>query len=170
MFGRIEFFRFLIVTAALIATGTDLSIGRIYNKFNLIVALVGISSSVYFLGWSGLGGSFLAVILGLALYGWMFMLRFMGAGDVKYLMALGACGGVYYVLQVAVLAVLMGGVLSLLVLLVKGRLMNFISRVYYFILSIVVPELEIDLPRIDRSMTIPFGVPLSLAAVWVAFR
>ena len=90
----------------------------------------------------------------------------MGGGDLKFLMALGAWGGAAFALEAGALAVLLGGALSLGTLLVRGKLPDFIKRMYYSVLTLLVDGLRPELPKLDRGSTIPFGVPIACAAIW----
>ena len=92
---------------------TDVLRGRIYNWLTVPAALAGFAASAWVAGWSGVTGSLSALALGLLLYGWIFWLGAMGAGDVKFLMALGAWGGAsggHYVVDTALLGIVLGGI------------------------------------------------------------
>ncbi len=165
--GKIEFRIYAIIAIALIATVTDLAKGKIFNALTLPGLVAGVLVASWFGGWRAGGDALLGAVAGLVLYGWMFWLRAMGGGDVKLLMAFGAWGGLHYAEEVAILGVLTGGALSLLVLLFTGRIVDFVKRMHYFFLTLFVKELEVEPPKIDRKHAIPFGLPLSVAAVWV---
>lgn len=168
IFGRIDSgtSSALIAGFSLIAAGTDLYFGRIFNWFNVTMLVTGLVFSFLRGGFPGLGDAALGVVAGLFLYGWMFALRVMGGGDVKFLMALGAWGGLAYTVEVAILGVLLGGAMAFAILVFKGRIWAFAGRMYRFFLTVFVKELTVEAPRIDRSMTMPFGVPIAIAAVW----
>ena len=151
-----------------VAIITDLWRNRIYNWLTLPALLAGLVVSGIHGGWHGLGDGLLGVVAGFALYGWMFWLRVMGAGDVKLLMALGAWGGLHYCLQTAALGIMLGGVMAFLILVATGRAPDFLRRMYRFLLTIFVRELEVEAPKIDHSLKMPFGVSLAVAAIWIA--
>jgi prepilin peptidase CpaA len=98
----------------------------------------------------------------------MFWLGVMGGGDVKLLMALGAWGGLAFTEEVAVLGVLLGGALAVALLASRGRLLAFIGKMRRFLLTVFVKELELELPKVDRKLTMPFGIPIAAAAIWSA--
>lgn len=169
MSGRTDVILFGVSALSLTAAATDIIWGRIFNWLTGGAMLLGLAASAWAGGWSGLGASLLAVVFGFLLFGWMFWLGFMAGGDVKLLMALGAWGGPRYVEEVAVLSILVGGLLALVILLAKGRMGNLGGRIYSFFRSILVPELEVEALKIDRKLTMPFAVPIGVAAIWVAF-
>ncbi|HAR43885.1 MAG TPA: hypothetical protein DCS07_14830 [Bdellovibrionales bacterium] len=160
---------YAIPLISLVALFTDLVWGRIFNWFTLPVFCLGLVASFYVSGFSGLGTGLLGAVAGLVLFGWLFALRVMGGGDVKLLMALGAWTDPKYVFETAILSILLGGVLAALLLLAKGRLPDFSRRLYRFLLSVFIRELEIQAPVVDRKLTMPFGIPIAIAAVWVLF-
>lgn len=162
------FILYPVIALSLAGAVTDLLKGRIYNWLTFPAILIGIAASVAWRGWGGLGDSFLGVGLGFALYGWMFWLGFMGGGDVKLLMALGAWGGARYATEVALLGVLLGGAMALVVLLFSGKLGAFARKMYRFLLTVFIRELELEPPKIDRKLTMPYGVPIAAAAICVA--
>ncbi len=169
MYGKIDFISYVILGAAVAVTVMDLLRGRIYNWFTIPFALCGFLVSSFCLGWQGSGQALLGFLAGFLFYGWMFGLRILGGGDVKYLMALGAWGGWRYAEEVAILGILIGGLMSFGILCITGRIFDFLRRIREFLLSIFISELEVQLPKVDKTSKMPFGIPISIAAVWVAF-
>ncbi len=109
----------------------------------------------------------LGLALGLVLYGWMFWIGMMGAGDVKLLMALGAWGGANYCVRVGLLGVFLGGAMAFVILTFQGRIVTLGLKLYRFLLSSVVRELALEPPAIDRKLTMPYGIPIAAAAIWI---
>jgi prepilin peptidase CpaA len=168
--GRTDTSILLYAILAISAGGalTDLICGKIFNWLTIPALIGGILVSAWISGWAGMSAALLATFAGLALYGWIFVLGAMGAGDVKFLMALGAWGGLRFVFQTALLGVAVGGVLAVLMLVFSGKMPSFIRRMHHFLLTMVLKELEAEKPKIDHSMTMPFGIPIAIAAAWVA--
>lgn len=180
VFGQIDsvnlFLMAGVFTVALVGAVTDLFRGKIYNWLTLPAVLVGLAASGWFYGRSGLTSATLAVGLGFLLYGWMYFLGAMAAGDVKFLMAFAAWGGrspVHFVVDTAILGVLLGAVLAMISLAVRGRLFLFLRKLWRFLysafLSATSPDFNLESPAVDRTLTIPFGVPLAIAASWAAW-
>lgn len=103
------------------------------------------------------------------------MLGAMGAGDVKFLMALGAWGGRSggrYVVDTALLGVVLGGVFGIVSLALRGKLVIFVRKLWRLVfsgaLAATTGEFEVEAPVIDRSLTLPFGIPIAVAAAWAA--
>lgn len=158
---------FAILGFAVICGLTDLWKGRIYNWVTFPAMIFGVLFAFATQGWGGLAEPFLGILLGLLIYGWMFVLGVMAAGDVKMLMALGSLGGMGFVLQVGLLGILVGGLFAVVFLIYRGRFASFVRNFYQFLVSLWVRELEINFPKIDHQLKMPFGAALSVAALWV---
>jgi prepilin peptidase CpaA len=102
----------LIVLA--VATFTDLRSRRIPNWLVLPFLVAGIAVSGWFHGWHGIGQSLAGVALGILIFGFLFWMGGMGAGDVKLCAAIGAWIGPNQLFLALVLTGLAGGVMVLL--------------------------------------------------------
>ena len=94
-----------------IATITDLRSRRIPNWLVLPFLCTGIVVSVGVHGWHGLGQSLGGAYLGLAIYGVLFWMGGMGAGDVKLCAAIGAWVGPQQLILALVITGMAGGVM-----------------------------------------------------------
>ncbi len=154
-----------ITLLSLLAALWDVRTRRIPNWLTFAASAAGIIYFSLHAGWGGLGLAFAGALVGLLAYVPLFAMGWMGAGDAKFLMALGAWGGPRYALNVAVLSIGVGAVFGFLQILVTGRLQDFVRRFWSFARSWTFRELE-PLPfRGDRSLTLPFAVPMAVAAV-----
>ena len=158
----------LLIVLGLLASYFDWRSGKIYNWFTVPIALVACVLAAVHGGWAELGMSLGGWILGGLFFGILFWVQMMGGGDVKLLAAFGAIGGPRYVCEVAVLAVLLGGVWAIFDLLKRSALKQFIFKMGRFIRSLLIKELVVDFPHVNPTWRIPFGIPLSAAAwtVW----
>jgi prepilin peptidase CpaA len=116
----------LIVLA--VATFMDLRSRRIPNWLVLPFLLVGVAVSPWRHDWPGLrqgfwhglGLSFAGLALGLLVYGFLFWLGGMGAGDVKLCAAIGAWIGPGQLFLAMIITAIVGGVMVLCWALVGG--------------------------------------------------
>jgi prepilin peptidase CpaA len=166
--GRTDVLTAAFVVIGLVATVSDLARGKIYNWLTFPAMAAGLAAQAHFGGLAGVGDGLLGIGVAFAAYSWLYFLRAMGAGDVKLLMAFGAWGGAAHVLHVALLGVLLGGAFGLALLAARGKLPDFLRRMRRFLLSVFVRELEPEAPKIDHSQTMPYGLPISAAALAVA--
>lgn len=167
MFGRIDpSLSIFIVLLSFAAAAVDVARSKIPNLLTLPALILGLVLSIALSGWAGAQDSLLGVGVTFLSYIWIYALGWLGAGDVKLLMALGALGGWRYGLDVAVLSIGLGGLIALVILLVKRKLPGFVRRIYRFVLSRSIRGLEPESLQVDESEKFPFGVAIGIAAVW----
>lgn len=144
---------------------TDLWRRKIYNWITFPAMFCGMAWMTWHSGLHGLGASLAGILVALGCFGLFMGLRWLGAGDVKLLMAFGAWGGARYSAEVALFSIILGGMLTLLVMVLTGRLLGFLKRFYHFARSFLIRELEIEPLKIDRRFRLPFAIPLVIAAI-----
>ena len=105
-----------------VATFTDLRSRRIPNWLVLPFLAIGIAVSGWVHGWHGLGQSFEGLGLGLLIYGFLFWMGGMGAGDVKLAAAIGAWIGPNQLFIALVVTAMAGGIMVLVWALFRGYL------------------------------------------------
>jgi prepilin peptidase CpaA len=96
-----------------VATFTDVHSRRIPNWLVLPFLLAGIAVSSWLYGWHGAGQSLEGAGLALLIFGFLFWMGGMGAGDVKLCAAIGAWIGPSQLLIALVLTALVGGAMAL---------------------------------------------------------
>ena len=145
------------VAVASLAALLDLRTRRIPNWLTGAAFVGGIVLNSWLAGPAGAGAAVLGAALGLGLLLPFYVLRAMGAGDVKLLAALGALLAPHGVAAVAVYGALVGGGMSLLVLALRGRL-------------IVLARQALVLQRMPppSGLTTPYGVAIA-AGVYLSF-
>jgi prepilin peptidase CpaA len=96
-----------------VATFTDLRNRRIPNWLVFPFLLAGIAVSGWLHGWHGIGQSVAGLGLGLLIYGSLFWIGGMGAGDVKLCAAIGAWIGPNQLFIALVMTGIAGGIMVL---------------------------------------------------------
>jgi prepilin peptidase CpaA len=114
-----------------IAAVFDIRFRRIPNWLVLAGVFVGFTWNVYSSGWSGLGRAAAGLGLGFALYFPLYLIRARGAGDVKLLAAVGAITGPVNCLWIFLSTAILGGVIALILLLIRGRLRKTLFNVAF---------------------------------------
>jgi prepilin peptidase CpaA len=127
----------LLVGGAVIVAGAgavwDLITYRIPNRLTYTAMVIGLISQVCLLGWSGLWIGPLGLLLGGAIFLVLYLLRTMGAGDVKLMAAVGAFAGPRAVVEIALYSAIAGGVIALGVAIFKGRLRRTFENVGHLV-------------------------------------
>lgn len=123
-----------VATLVSIAAVYDYRYRRIPNWLTLTGLVAGLGLNAMLFGLSGLAGSARSLVYGFIVYFVLYMLRAMGAGDVKLMAAVSAIVGPGRWFTIFVLTSLIGGVTALVLVLVKGRVQQTMWNVG-FILS-----------------------------------
>ena len=178
LFIRTEWIGVWIAGVAAIAIVSDLRYRKIYNWLTLPAMAICLLISFFAAGLPGLAFGLVGIVLSFVAFGWMWGIKILGAGDVKLLMAFSSLAGaaalsgknaVAYVADLALLTILVGGALAAVLLAVKGRLKPFIWKFWRFLFTFASRNLATEFPKADPELKMPFGVSISIAAVWLWF-
>lgn len=112
--------------------------------------------------------------LGLALLLPMYVLRAMGAGDVKLMAMVGAFVGPQAILAVVLSTLLAGGVLALAVALANGKLVSMLRNTYQLVLHGMLSSLSGQAVRIEApaapSGKLPYAIAIAVGTLaYLAF-
>lgn len=140
----------------------DLFTRRIPNWLTFPAVLLGVAAQFWLGGWGAGGDALLGVLLGFVLFFPVHFLGYMGAGDVKLLMAIGAWMGWRLGLQVAILAVAIGASYALVEIIWRGRLVAVVLSTYSFLRALLVPGLVAEPLKLDKERHFAFGICLTL--------
>ncbi|MGA2712191.1 MAG: A24 family peptidase [Bryobacteraceae bacterium] len=116
-----------------IAAIFDIRFRRIPNWLVLAGIICGFTWNVYSSGWSGLGRAAAGLGLGFVLYFPLYLIRARGAGDVKLLAAVGAITGPGNCFWIFLSTAILGGIIALLLLMVRGRVQKTLFNVAWII-------------------------------------
>lgn len=112
----------VVVVAGLLAAVTDVWKFKVHNLLTLPLILSGMLYHTMTSGASGLGQSVLGILLGFGLLLPLYVIGGVGAGDVKFLAALGAWLGTIPTLLVVLAGSVANGVYAVALLMYRGRL------------------------------------------------
>ncbi len=158
---------------AVVACMLDVRTRRIPNALTLGGAVGACVYALAFHGVRGLAMSLAGWAAGLAIFLPFFLLRGLGAGDVKLMACLGAWLGPGLAVWSALYAALAGGVLALVVALASGYFRRMLENAYlllaHFRVAGVRPHPELRLDR-GKGPRLPYAVPIAVgtvAAMWL---
>lgn len=141
-----------------IASVFDYRTRRIPNLLTLPVMAIGLILNVYYSGLVGLQQSILGLLLGVGLLLIPFAIGGMGAGDVKLLAAVGALNGPQFVLFTCIYGAIAGGVMAVVLLLLKGRAQAVFANV---VSTLVIPGQHLA----NTNLGIPYGIAIGIGAL-----
>jgi Flp pilus assembly protein protease CpaA len=155
------------ILLALIGGYTDMRWRRIPNWLTVPGFVVGVAASSTLGGWSGLKTSLLGSGLAFALLLPFWLLRSLGAGDLKFATALGAYFGPGRLIDILIGSIFVAGLMALGLVIYKRRLLETMRNIGHILISLVRfrhpgSHVTIDDPN---ALTIPKGVALALTVV-----
>jgi prepilin peptidase CpaA len=167
---------YLLICALILAVFAaieDVRHRRIPNRLTYSGFLAALLVRYFVLGWPGFRDGLIASLGAGGLLFLLFLLRGMGAGDVKLMAAVGAWAGRVYIVNLLFAAVLAGGVIAVAVILYRKRVLvtlaNTVELVRHHLTAGLQPhpELNIDKPG---SMRVPFAPAIAVGTLYCLSR
>jgi prepilin peptidase CpaA len=142
----------------------DIATRRIPNLLSYSGMLVGILLRASVLGWRGLATALAGGALAGGIFFLLYLVRGMGAGDVKLMAAVGCFAGFPAVVQIMVACALAGGIMALAVALYRSTALRMLRNVWELLRFHaahgvqVHPTLNIDNPQATR---LPYAIAIA---------
>lgn len=121
--------RITLVCIVLVAAAYDLKFRRIPNWVSLSGIILGFGCNMLLLRSTGLREAGFGLLCALGVYVPLYLVRAMGAGDVKLMAAIGAIAGPEKWAEILLATALVGGVISLAVIARKHRFRQTLGNV-----------------------------------------
>jgi prepilin peptidase CpaA len=153
---------------ALVAALYDLRLRRIPNWLNLSGIILGFGLNTYFLAGRGATLASLGCLLALAVYTPLYLLRGMGAGDVKLMAAIGAIAGPANWFNIFLATALLGGALSIFLIVLRRRFHLTLLNISIILgqlshrRSPALADSHLDI-RSQNALTLPHGAVIAAA-------
>lgn len=159
-----------VLAVAAIAALTDIRSRKIPNWLAAITLPVGFALNWILFQWAGLKIASLGLGLAFAVYFVFYLLRAMGAGDVKLMAAIGSLIGPHLWLVLFFWSAVVGGAIGLVLLLIRGRMGKTLVNIGLAIHELVhfrAPYLaseELDV-RSGKALRLPHAVSIGLGCI-----
>jgi prepilin peptidase CpaA len=168
-----DLLRFLLVVLSCVAGIIDIRVRRIPNWLCAAGLLAGFGSRIYLQGAPGLLSAAEGMGLALLIYFPLWLLRGMGAGDVKLMAALGTIAGPVHWFVLFLVASILGALAAAVVALRHGRAAKTISTTLLLAKELVsfrapwkaLPQTDF---RHEQALRIPHGGVIAAAALILA--
>lgn len=164
----LTFSSLLLILLLAVCLYTDITEGKIYNKFTITAIIIALVFSLAAGGLESLKAAFLGAVVGLLIMLPPYLLGGMGAGDVKFMAAIGAIKGVFFVAQAALAAFIVGGIIAAaLITYQKAWGETLASLKIGFICRLKPSIYDINENSVLRreGITFPYGVPIAIGAL-----
>jgi prepilin peptidase CpaA len=165
----------LIIVCAI----TDLMYHKIYNYLTLptIIIALGLNLLSNFtnpaLGLYNFKMSIISAVIGFGVIFVVFIFGGMGGGDVKYMAAIGALDpfhhGHNWIIWVFFYSALTGGLISIVVMVMRGKLFNSLKNIFRVMLTFLTPTLEQEPLKKEDSIMVPFGFGISVGTLFTTW-
>ena len=156
----------LVLTAAIY----DFRFRRIPNWLNLSGFVLGIGLNTLLFAQHGLVAAVLGTLISLFIYVPMYLVRAMGAGDVKLMAAIGALAGPQHWLWILLYTALAGGAIAIAVASARGRLQRTVANTglvlnhFMHFESPATHNEELDV-RSRRALRLPHAVAIACGSL-----
>ena len=158
---------------ALWAGWLDLRFRRIPNWLTVSGFVLGLATNGILWGWAGIKGGLEGAGIAIGVLIVPVILRGIGAGDLKLMIALGACLGPWKFLNVLLASILIAGAMAVVEIVRKRRVKQTFSNLAVLIRAFATfgmgareSIVTLDDPG---TLRLPFGVAIALAMVLVVF-
>jgi len=144
----------------------DLRYRKIPNWATLPGIVLGFGMNGIHSGWAGMKASGLGFLVGFGALLVLFVLGWMGGGDVKLMAAVGTLKGYPFVASALFYSLIVGVVIGVAMLVWNRRTLDTLKNLFYVIgsrVSRLVPKQDID-P--SKTQKIPFGLAIVLGTAW----
>ncbi len=158
------------VLVACVGAVWDVLTYRIPNAVTYSAMGLGILAHLLVEGPKGLIWGALGFLIGGGMFLFLYLLKTMGAGDVKLMAAVGAFAGPWKTVEIALYSAIAGGVLALAVALYKGRLRRTFGNVWDLVRfhaavgASAHPSLNLDNPA---ALRFAYGVAIFAGTLFV---
>ena len=152
------------------AAATDLRSRRIPNWLTLSGVCAGILVNWALFGWPGLRNALSGMMLGFGVYFVLYLLRAMGAGDVKLMAAVGAVLGPSDWFSVFIATAIAGGVLAIALMVWKGRVWETLHNTFFIVGELVhlrapfTRRKDLDVKN-PTALKMPHGVAIAVGTL-----
>ena len=159
----------LLLLVVSIAAVNDLATRRIPNR----LLLVGLAGALLLYVLSGEPGAALlsalgGMLLGLAVFLPFYLMRGMAAGDVKMMAVVGFFTGPTEAFQVAIFTWCAGGVMAVLLVLLRSRLRLTLVNIGHLLTGLLVPGTKLsDMVLPQSAGAIPYGLAIAAGTIFV---
>jgi prepilin peptidase CpaA len=155
---------------ATLGAWSDVRTKRIPNWLTYGSIVCGLLLRACLAGWHGLGQGLAGMLLGGGIFFLFFLVRGMGAGDVKLIAAVSAWVGIQSTLPVLIATAIAGGVLALYYMIFNKRvgrtLQNLGEIARFHFTSGIKPHPELD-ARDPSAIQVPYGLAIAFGTIYL---
>ena len=149
---------------------SDWKYRKVFNSSVVSAVVLGFGMNFFYGGLPGLGRSFIGLATGFSFLFVFYLLGGMGAGDVKFMAAVGCLKGLNFVLIGGLYGAVLGGVAAIVIMLFERRLVRTVKRIFISLFMLVTfRSTEVIKVEAGKAAYLPYTIFLSLGLTirWV---
>ena len=144
----------------------DIRYRKIPNWATLPGIVLGLGMNSLLGGWVGMKASGIGFLVGFGALLVLFVLSWMGGGDVKLMAAVGALTGYPFVVSALFYSLVVGVVIGVAMLIWNRKTQRTFKNLFYVVASRLSPLIpKRDIKR-EETQKIPFGLAIVLGTLW----
>lgn len=158
----------VLMITLIICTYTDIKENKIKNKLLIIPLIFGIIVQIIIYGIKGIGISAAAIFIPIGVFLIPFLLRAIGAGDIKLYCVIGAIMGPKFIFYNIIYTLLVGAVIGIVNAVSSGKIIKTIYNIYSLIYGAIFYKVQIksnitkDFERFPLAIAILVGTLIQL--------
>jgi prepilin peptidase CpaA len=144
----------------------DVRYRKIPNWATLPGIALGLGLNGLFGGWAGMKASGIGLLVGFGALLVLFVLSWMGGGDVKLMAAVGALKGYPFVVSALFYSLIVGVVIGVVMLIWNRKTLRTFKNLFLVVgsrVSRLIPKQDIN-P--EETQKLPFGLAIVLGTIW----
>ncbi len=163
----------LLYAVIAICAITDVMYGKIFNKITYPAIVAGLLINLL-IGYNAFKSSLIGMLVAFIIFLIVFVIGGLGGGDVKLMTAIGAIKGYPFVMYAIFYSALVGGLMSIGVMIWKGKFLrgmrNIFRVLFSYIFAMILPGLKPLSLNPEESEKIPFGFAICLGTLWAVLE
>ncbi|OGS20014.1 MAG: hypothetical protein A2252_01840 [Elusimicrobia bacterium RIFOXYA2_FULL_39_19] len=151
----------ILILFLLICAITDLIKHKVYNVVTFPAITAGLLLNIFLFGLSGLKTSLLGITAGVLILLPFFLLGGMGAGDVKFMAAVGSIKGWSFMFFGGLYGAIIALVISVILMAFRGTLLSSLKKIVNFFLFLFTFKKAVPIDK-ESTIILPYCFFLSL--------
>ncbi len=159
----------VLILFALISVYTDLKHRKVFNFTIVSAFILGVGLNYIYFGFGGVKNSLAGILSGFLFLSFFYLMGGVGAGDVKFMMAIGALKGYEFTIMGGIYGTILGGIFAIVFLMARKELFSAVKKIFQTFFSAVISGKVAPIPE-NKKVTHKIPYVIFLAAGFLIRR
>ncbi|MDY4079307.1 MAG: prepilin peptidase [Clostridium sp.] len=150
----------LLIVITAVSAYTDLKENKIRNKYLLPSLILAFILSFAYDGLKGIKASIIGAIIPIVIFYVFYVMRALGAGDIKLYSVIGAIMGNKFLLYNILYTMIAGGIISIVLLIKNKNLISRLKTFFNYMISFFKTGLILEYSNNEKGARFPFGIAI----------